>query len=49
MNILLSSVQRTAANIDEWRKQAGIGDAVRLDNQDDQDIDDDQVQIQIFI
>lgn len=35
--------QRTAANIDEWRKQTGIGDAVRLDNQDDQDIDDDQI------
>ena len=35
--------QRTAYNIDEWRKQTGIGEAVRLDNQDDDDIDDDQV------
>ena len=35
--------QRTAYNIDDWRKQTGIGEAVRLDNQDDDDIDDDQV------
>jgi len=35
--------QRTAYNIDEWRKQTGIGEAVRLDNQDDDDIDDDQI------
>ena len=43
MQFAIFFVQRTAYNIDEWRKQTGIGEAVRLDNQDEEDIDDDQV------